>query len=356
MNNPKKVFIIPLLLTIIVLLVIGGGFYYYKTKNAPAQPMVQSTPSLPGFTTYSNFGITFQYPTQWGIPKESLYGSGLGSIFFDGDGSDSQSFIVSLQQDTDPQGSGILNETFDQMIARFKKNDQYIYDSKDVLADGVAGQELFYNNAVTGQPYHVEAYFPLQNNTYISIGADYQFVDQSTFDTIIATLKLPSMTALTKDPTTGMDIYSNNGIRFEYPEKFDTDYASLTLDTSVEKVDTSKLDNNGCYPAVNDSGTASSTAFVTSKGIPFCTTVSGDVGAGQLYTTYSYMTIHNGNIYTINYSVHTSNGCGVYQNSSDLTAPENKSYNECLDFMKNDYSTLVAKPIQESIDTFSFIQ
>jgi hypothetical protein len=289
----------------------------------------------------------------WGLPKESLYGNGLGSISFDYDPSIAQSFAVSILQDTNPQGTGLLNETLDQMIARFRTNDKYIYEIKNISAGGVEGRELFYNSAVTGQPYHVQAYFPFSNNSYISLGADYQSVTQYTFDSIISTLNWDSSTAFKKDSVTGLAIYSNNGIRFEYPIKLNTDYALLSVQTSVGKVDNTKLDSNGCYPAMNDSGKPSSSSALTVNGIKFCSTTSGDVGAGQLYIVYNYMTIRNGNAYTITYQVHTSNGCGVYKNSFDLNSPDNQKYNECLN-AHNNFSTTVFKPIQDSISTFSF--
>jgi hypothetical protein len=305
-------------------------------------------------STYDNFGIAFQYPSEWGMPNESFYGNGLGSISFNYGSSTAQPFDMFIEQDTNPQGSGLLSETFDQMIARFRTNDQYIYQQKDISADGIQGVELFYNNAVTGQSYHVEAYFPFQNSSYVSLGADYQSVPQNTFDSIISTLKWDSATALKQDPATGMAIYSNNGIRFEYPEKFNTDYASLTVQTSVSKIDATKLDSNGCYPVTNEeTGRLGSSTVLIVNGIKFCSATSGDVGAGQADTSYNYTTFRNGNAYTIDYSVATSNGCGGYENSPDPNAPGNQEYNECLNAQKNFGSTVV-KPIQDSISTFTF--
>jgi len=104
---------------------------------------------------------------------------------------------------------------------------------------------------------------------------------------------------------------------------------------------------------MNDSGKSSPSTALTVNGIKFCSTTSGGVGAGQLYTVYSYMTIRNGNAYTINYQVHSSNGCGVYQNSPDLNSPDNQKYNECLNAQSN-FGTTVVKPIQDSISTFTF--
>lgn len=102
----------------------------------------------PNLNTYDNFGISFQYPVEWGIPKENFYGNGLGSIYFNYGSSAGQPFEVFIEQDTNPQGSGLLNETFDAMIARFRTNDQYIYQQKSISADGIQGVELFYNSMV----------------------------------------------------------------------------------------------------------------------------------------------------------------------------------------------------------------
>lgn len=392
MKNTKNGFVIPIIIAIVAVLIIAGGVYFAYEKGKPdevtqtnsqflasttvynvvvetqassssastnsTQPSVsgmsQYTDSNSGFNVYDYFGIAFQYPTIWGIPKETFYGNGLGSISFDYNSLvDYQSFAVFIQQDLNPQGGELLNETFDQMIARFRTNDKYIYTAKDISADGIQGKELFYNSAVTGQPYHVEAYFPFQNDSYISFGADYQSVPQVTFDSIISTLKWDNATTFKQDPATGMAIYSNNGMRFEYPIKFNTDYASLTVNTSVEKIDTTKVDNNGCYPAISGSGKQSPDSVLTVNSIKFCSTVSGDLGAGQLYTGYTYTTFRNGNAYSIIYSVHASNGCGAYESSPDLSSPENEKYNECLSAQKNFDSTVV-KPIQDSISTFTF--
>lgn len=306
-----------------------------------------------GLKTYDNFGIAFQYPAEWGLLNETLNGNGLFTIFFDNNSS-AQPFRVSIEQDMDLQGT-VLHETLDQMITRFRRNDEYIYQVKNISADGVQGREMFFDSALTGQPYHVDAYFPFQNNFYISLGADYQSVSQTTLDSIISTVKWDSATAFRQDSATGMGIYGNNGIRFEYPVKFNTDFASLTVGTSVKNIDGSELDDNGCFPVTNDNGKPSPSNVFAVNGIKFCSTKSADVGAGQLYTDYIYTTHHNGNVYTIDYSVHTSNGCSVYENSPDPNASGNEKYKECLDFEKK-YDSIVTEPIHQSISTFRFTE
>lgn len=323
-----------------------AGLYGLSTENNSSSGSANPDMANLGWLTYDNFDIRFQYPGNWGIPTEKSYGNGLGSVYFENNASSGQPLMVLIAQDTNPQGNGLLNETFDQMINRFRGNDQLIYDEKDVTAGGVQGKELFYKSAVSGQPYHVEAYFPFQNNAYVSIGADYQIVPQSTFDSIIASLKWDSATAFKRDPATGMAIYNNNGIKFEYPTTFNTNYASPMVEVSVEKTDSSKLDSNGCYPVVgSETGRTGSASVVTISGTKFCYSTNGDVGAGQLYRDYVYTTFRGGSAYTIDYVVHTSNGCGVYYGEPQ--------YNECQNFESN-YNSLVVDPIQQSIATFLF--
>ena len=351
----------------LILVAVGVGFFVYhemftrnslptgnladQTGSSSVQSIVATSSSH--LNTYDNFGITFQYPSEWGMPVDSFYGNGLASIYFDYGGAAIQPFDVLVGQDTDPGGKEPLNETLDQMIARFRTNDQYIYDVKDISADGVKGNELFYNDAQTSKPYHVEAYFPFRNGLYISLGADYQSVPQKTFDLIISTLKWDNTTVPKFDHVTGMTIYDNNGIRFEYPEKFSSDFASLTLKASVAKVNSTMLDSNGCYPVTGENGKPSSSSMMTISGIKFCYSTISGVGAGQLYNDYTYMTFRNGNAYSVDYLVNTSNGCGAYGNSTDLGSSENQKYNQCLDFTKN-YNSIVLKTIQNSIATFMF--
>ncbi len=372
MKNLQKGFLVPLLIGIIALLLVAGGVYLYK-DNADKQvavnatqtptPTQTSTPTpspsqtaqpIPvGSAQYDNLGIAFQYPSAWEIPHETFYGSsGLGSIFFDS--SVAQPFSVLIEQDTNPQGTGLMNETFDQMIARFKTNDKYIYSVKDISVNGLNGKELVYLSAVTNQPYHVDAYFPFKNNSYVTLSADFQVVSQDTFDKIISTFKWDSSTGFRLDAATGMAVYKNNNIQFEYPEKFNTNFASLIVQTTVGNTDTTKMDVNGCYTTVGDMGMPISANILTVGGVKFCATKSTDIGAGQSNTTYSYTTFRSGNAYTISYLAETTNGCDVYKNSPDLSAANNLKYNQCQDFFKN-YDSLVMKPIQTSISTFKFI-
>ena len=116
------------------------------------------------------------------------------------------------------------------------------------------------------------------------------------------------------------------------------------------------MDSNGCYAGMNGSGNPSPTTLLTINNTKFCYTTSSDVGAGQLYTYYNYTTFNQGNAYIINYIVHTPNACGGYENSPDVNAPGNEKYKDCMNFEKNNYNSIVIKPIQDSIATFTLVK
>jgi hypothetical protein len=157
----------------------------------------------------------------------------------------------------------------------------------------------------------------------------------------------------TPAPITGMVLYNNNGIQFQYPEKLLAKFASLSVNVTVEKADPTKLDSNGCYPNDNDSTYNDAPSPVFINGIKFCYSHGGDAAMGSSYYEYDYRTFRNGNSYLIHYQVQQSN-CGAYMNSEDLSSPDNKTYNQCVAEQKN-FDTLVSKPIKDSIATFKFI-
>lgn len=342
MKNKENNLLVQIVMVVIAILIIGGIYISIPRVSTTAQS-----------SAYSNFGISFQYPAEWGIPKETFHGTDF-SLSFEASSSIPLLSVYTFQ-DMNPQGTEVMNETFDQMIARFQKNDELIYQVKDISVNGINGKEIFYNSAVTGKPYHVGAYFPFHNNSYISLDADYKSVPLSVFDSVISTLKFADATIPTEDVATGMMKYSNNGIRFEYPKKLDTEYAFLNIHTSIEKIDTGKLQANGCYPSVSNSGKLIPSGVNVVNGIKFCSTGLSDVGAGQLYTVYTYTTFRNGTAYTIEYQTQTPNGCGVYKNSTDAAAPDNQKYRACLDALGK-FGTTVVKPIQQSISTFMFAE
>ncbi len=144
------------------------------------------------------------------------------------------------------------------------------------------------------------------------------------------------------------------GFEFKYPESLDTGYASFqnTPAAIVSKIGDKGLDKDGCYFGDEVEGSPKFSR-VTINSIPFCLVTGGGVGAGQRYDAHDYTTKHDDIYITLQYVVHTSNGCGVFMNSDDLNSSDNQRYNECLDFVKN-YDSLVLKPIQESVATLKF--
>ena len=232
------------------------------------------------WNTYDNFGIQFEYPSDLGNPQESFYNYNsqeLETINFSAS-STSEPFGVSVQQFNNPQTGA--PETFDQMISRFVANDQYIDHISDISANGLAGKEIFYNSAVDGKLYARDAFIPLDSKSYISFSADYSNMPEDIFSKIISSFKLDNSSIAEKDPSTRWLIYKNNGVTFEYPEKFNTDYASLNLQTMITSSDDSKIDAGGCYSSMGPNPTKDSKVIINN--IPFCLSTGGDVGAGQL--------------------------------------------------------------------------
>ncbi len=377
MKNQKGGALSIIIIVLLLIIIVAGVVYFYSTRMQPKPvacsqeakicpdgssvgrtgsncafapcPTIQATGQILGWNTYKNFGIEFQYPGSWGNPQE-IINTVNQQVNFNINSSASP-FSVSIQPFSNPQTGQA--ETIDQMMKRYLANDKYIASINDISENGIRGKEIITNSAVDGKLYFFEAIFPISSQSYVNFSGDITSISQDNFNKIVSTFKLDENSVIQKDIANNLSIYKNNGIEFEYPVKFSTTYASLNIQTSVQKTDSSRLDSNGCYPAVNGSGKPSATTLLTINNTKFCYTTSGDAGAGQLYTTYSYTTFSGGNAYIIDYVVHTSNGCGVFENSPDVNAPGNGNYKACMDF-QNNISSIVIKPIQESIATFKF--
>ncbi len=146
-----------------------------------------------------------------------------------------------------------------------------------------------------------------------------------------------------------------SGASIQYPPSFNTQYASL--DPNVpdlnEITNVHQIDSKGCYLDQKNGNPPGKEQEVTINNKQFCLSVTGDVGAGQLYSTYTYTTdAYTGNYYFVSYTVHTSNSCSAYMNDPDVNAPDNLRYRECLDTEKN-YDSLVMKPIEQSVGTLT---
>jgi hypothetical protein len=134
------------------------------------------------------------------------------------------------------------------------------------------------------------------------------------------------------------------GFEFMYLREFATKYATMQTDPRaiVTLPGSSKVTTDGCYL---QEAFAPKQSRVTINNMSFCVTESGDPGAGQLYTSYYYTTFKNGNYITLEYVVHTPNGCGAYMDTPD--------YQPCTDFFTK-YDTIVKKPIENSVATLIF--
>jgi|GEM_PF-4465021 hypothetical protein len=157
------------------------------------------------------------------------------------------------------------------------------------------------------------------------------------------------------DQTAGWNTYKpdNADFEFKYPETLNTKYASFDMvpglypaaSVIAQNNDTAGNIINGCFVPAMDTAFAKTQPGITINNMQFCLTTESSPGAGQLYNTYYYTTLHNGSYYTLDYVVHTLNGCSPYMGTPD--------YQPCTDFMNN-YDSIVMRPIQESVATLTF--
>ncbi len=135
------------------------------------------------------------------------------------------------------------------------------------------------------------------------------------------------------------------GFEFKYPADFGTKYASFQSNPTaiVTAQGNATIDSNGCY--VINPQIPNNDSKLTINGVSFCLSVAEDPGAGQLYKTRDYTTVKNGNYITLQYVVHTLNGCSPYTGTPD--------YNPCVNFTNN-YDSIVVKAIESSVATLTF--
>jgi len=302
-----------------------------------------------GWNTYDNFGIEFQYPSSWGNPQESISASSQQVNFIIGPSV--SPFSASIQSFLNPATG--QTETLDQMMSRYLANNKNISSINDISANGIKGKEILTNSAVNGQPYFFEAIFPLNSQSYMDFSGDITSISQNTFDKIISTFKLNNSSVVKTDSATGMLIYKNTDMTFEYPAKFNSDYISLNLQTMILNSSDKNIDSNGCYVVISGNGKSGPGSFITVNNIKFCLSEGSDVGAGQAYNSYYYTTLNNGKYYVVEYLVHSPNACGGYENSPDVNAPGNERYKACMADESN-WNSIVTKPIQDSVATFKF--
>ncbi len=155
----------------------------------------------------------------------------------------------------------------------------------------------------------------------------------------------PQTTQTPPDPTAGWNVVNNTdlGFQFKYPTDFGSKYASFQSVPTAMVISASsntKIDASGCY--IVDPQLPNKDSKVTINDLPFCVSTASDPGAGQLYNTSNYTTLRNGNYITLQYVVHTLNGCSPYMGTPD--------YQPCTDFM-NSYNDKVTKVIETSVGT-----
>ena len=146
------------------------------------------------------------------------------------------------------------------------------------------------------------------------------------------------------DITASWKTYTNiqYNFSFKYPADLGTQYANWNQDPVANVSKTA--DSNGCNFGTEIEGAPVETK-VTINGMQYCLATGGGVGAGQLYKAYNYTTLKDGNYVTLQYVVHTSNGCSAYMGTTN--------YQGCNDFMNN-YKTLVEDVITQSVATLTF--
>lgn len=110
-------------------------------------------------------------------------------------------------------------------------------------------------------------------------------------------------------PSTGWRLNSNNEPGVEYftltiPRAFEpqTNFADATLTVGASQNATAVGD---CLTADESGGPPMATSTQAINGIPFVVFKSSDAGAGNYYETTSYRTLHDGQCYAVEYTVHS---------------------------------------------------
>jgi len=137
--------------------------------------------------TYKNFGIEFQYPETLGVPQEIVLARAT-NILFD---NNKLSVIITSQYNNE---TGKF-DTFEQVVDRYTNGDnsKFIHTIKDFSAkDGLKGKAGPYRDKTASVETKAgfEAYFPINNESFVIFSADYNYLLEETFNQIISTLKL----------------------------------------------------------------------------------------------------------------------------------------------------------------------
>lgn len=333
MKNSQKGSV-ALIIIIVLAIVAVGGFYYYSQKSAQPKSAENSTQAtitdqMAGWKTYTNsqYGIELKYPTTWNIVKNPGDPSAIIELL------DSE---YPGKPDTDaPANIFVVSTMTDSEV-------------KNISSGKLQENAGWSTTDFAGVPYKV-VYFPSKDlKVVITVVNE---TSKAVADQILSTFKYSKTTLpneSTGDALINFERYTNTqtGISFQYPSKFNSNFAALNNDPKVIVTSNkTNIDANGCYSLQTGKGEAGKESQVTIHNIQFCLSQGGDVGAGQLYQDYYYTTFKNGNYITVGYTIHTPNGCGVYEGTSQ--------YDSCEAFFKN-YDTFVLQPIQQSVATLKF--
>ncbi len=257
------------------------------------------------------------------------------------------------------------------------------YKNFEISSDATAQQKWVYSDTtINGQPAFKEIFTSSKGTYYrlslfkgnalylLDVDPNSYTQDSATIDAIANSFKftnsataVSSATGVTQPvaPTTnttstaGWKTYTDSqyGFSFQYPSALPYSlFASLNgTPTALTASSKNNIDSNGCYVPSIYAGTeraGTTDSNITLNKISFCASNYGDPGAGQLYTAYSYTTYRNGNYVTLQYVVHTPNGCGAYQGTD--------KYQACTTFFQSGFNTGVLQPIQQSVATLMFTQ
>ena len=153
------------------------------------------------------------------------------------------------------------------------------------------------------------------------------------------------------DFTAGWKTYTDalNGVQLKYPATFSgATWRAQTWPPLVSVIAGDKDSKQACgqnifsppNPVLQTNKTINSINFVVYEG--------SDVGAGQLYSDYCYVLSRNNKYYSINFLIHSTNGCGN-GNCGPWCGTSNEQACKKFDMQKE-----VVQPIEKIVSTLKF--
>ncbi len=397
MNN-KKDYAVFILWGIIILLLIIGGAYIYEAQVAKVSaPTVDSTSvatstatSTQSALTYADqdFGFSFSYPNDWQVTKAApsqdtdgniSVGKVLATLLVgEKDAAGNAKPEISIQEVQSPSMTitdnfgTASNPTYffnpSSHTWMTVQNDPAATTTADISVNTMGGLHMFGTKANTYYAYII----PLSAQNFLVVN-NIDDVDSTYLDKTILALDPAVATPVSSDEqaqTIQNEIASydgqsgnqsitwqtytdsQNGFSFQYPTSLNGSGANLIFGPSGKPdvfvtSTSSDIGTNGCYHSSMNygGGPATNDSKITLNGTQFCLSSGGDAGMSQLYTTDDYTTERNGLYITIQYVIHTTNGCGVYQGDPTYAACE---------YLSKNYDELVTQPIQKSVGSLTF--